>query len=97
MNGQSPDIVEVVSTDADVVRLRYVRPSDGKVWSNDCRLSGNRMVWRMIDVNGPGTGPGRWRESVEDEVVTYAANGSAITVTTAFAGEAANSKSYTVK
>lgn len=39
-----------------ITRVSYRRPSDNTLWKNDCRLEGNRIVWRAFDAS-PGSGP----------------------------------------
>lgn len=53
-----------------IIRTSYRRPSDNTLWKNDCKLEGNRVVWRSVDAF-PGLGPGRWRTGEYDGVVTY--------------------------
>lgn len=47
------------------VLVSYQR-DDGTFWSYECNTDGQTIVWRAIDIDGLGTGPGRWRE--EDRV-----------------------------
>ena len=96
LNGQDPSITKVVSEDAGTIRIRYTRPSDGKVWTNDCRIEGDRIVWRTVNAFGAGSGEGRWRSDPADEVLTYRAQGDRVTITTTFSGEEPASETYTV-
>lgn len=96
MNGHSPSIVRVVSSHEGVVRVRYTRPSDSRIWINECRIEGNRIVWRTVNAFGPGSGFGRWRTDPSDEVFTYTITGSRVSVTTTFPGEPPSTETYTV-
>lgn len=80
LNGRDPAIIKVERIEDGIAHVSYVRPNDGKVWKNQCRADGNRVVWASVDLNGPGTGPGRWRTDAEDEVVTYAVRANTVTV-----------------
>jgi len=82
MNGHKPRIMKVVSNKDGVVRIRYARPSDGKLWKNDCRVSGNQVEWRPVDADGPGSGESRWRSSDYGEKVTYKIKGRKVEITT---------------
>jgi dipeptidyl aminopeptidase/acylaminoacyl peptidase len=97
INNHPPEIVSVIGRESDYLRLSYVRPSDKKVWTSDCRLIGNRIDWRMVDLLGPGSGPSRWRSDPEDETVTFDTSGSRITITTTYPGETGSSNTYPVK
>ena len=82
MNGHKPRILKVMSNKDGVVRIRYARPSDGKLWKNDCRVSGNQVEWRPVDAEGPGSGESRWRSSDYGEKVTYKIKGRKVEITT---------------
>jgi len=88
--------MKIVEGSSGTVRIRYVRPSDGKLWTNDCRVDGDRILWRTVNAFGAGSGEGRWRDDSADEVLTYAIDGDQITITTTFPGEEPASKAYTV-
>jgi hypothetical protein len=66
-----------------IVRVSYRRSSDNTLWKNDCRLEGDRILWRALDVS-PGSGPGRWRDDPADGTVTYKMDGDRIVVTETF-------------
>jgi hypothetical protein len=84
LNGGNPAIIKVERVEDGIANVGYARPSDGKVWKNRCRIEGDRLIWASVDLNGPGTGPGRWRTEAEDEVVTYAIEGETVKVRIAF-------------
>lgn len=97
MNGHPPRIVEVVSSTGGIVRVRYTRPADGRVWTNECRIEGGRIIWRTVDAFGPGSGLGRWRTDPRDEVFTYSIAGDRVSITTTFPGEPPSTETYTVR
>lgn len=80
LNGRDPAIIKVENVADGIAYVRYARPTDGRVWKNRCRVEGNRVVWASVDLNGPGSGPGRWRTDAEDEVVTYALKADTVKV-----------------
>ena len=82
MNGHKPRIMKVMSNKDGVVRIRYNRPSDGKLWKDDCRLSGNQVERRPVDADGPGSGESRWRSSDYGERVTFEIKGPKVEITT---------------
>lgn len=66
-----------------IIRVSYRRSSDNTLWTNDCRLEGNRILWRAVDIN-PGSGPCRWRDDPVDGRVTYSVKGDEIIVEETF-------------
>ncbi len=66
-----------------IVRVSYRRSSDNTLWTNDCRVEGDRIVWRAVDVS-PGSGPGRWRDDPADGALTYKVDGDHIDVAETF-------------
>lgn len=91
--GRDPSIIRVTANEGGIVDTRYTR-DDGTVWKNRCRVEPGRVVWAAIDVNGPGTGAGRWR--TEDEI-TFTADGSQITVSQSMMGESLGTETYTIE
>ena len=82
MNGHKPRIMKVMSNKDGVVRIQYARPSDGKLWKNDCRVSGDQVEWRPVDADGPGSGESGWRSSDYGERVTFELKGRKVEITT---------------
>lgn len=97
LNGRSPSIVKVVSDDGEIVRVRYKRPDDGKVWTSDCRFDGTTVMWRAVDAFGPGSGTRRWRDNPADEKITFSIDGSKVTITTTYPDGSGGSESYTMR
>lgn len=77
--GQSMDIMKAEQQPGDIIRISYRRASDRTLWTNDCRLDGNRIMWRSVDAT-PGSGPGRWRDDPADGLLSYTINGNDIEV-----------------
>lgn len=88
-------IMKVASNEGGIARVRYNRPSDGKRWTNDCRVEGNRIIWRTVDAF-KGDGPGVWRTRPEDEVTTFRIDGGNVTITTKYPDNAPISSTYTM-
>ena len=86
-------IMKVASNEGGIVRVRYNRPSDGKRWTNDCRVEGNRIIWRTVDAF-KGDGPGVWRTRPEDEVMTFRIDGGNVTIITKYPDNAPTSSTY---
>lgn len=76
--GRSPSIIKVARNSANFVRVQYRRPDDGKIWKLDCRFEGNVVLWRGVDASGPG----RWRDKVEDGQMTFEVKKASVTITT---------------
>ena len=93
--GKSPAIMKA-KADGDIIHNQYKRPDDGKLWKQDCRIEGNRIHWRGVDSFG-ASGPGRWRDSAEDEVVTFTLNGTRIKVVQTYSDGSKSEESYSIK
>jgi hypothetical protein len=76
--GRNPKIMTSREIEPGMMRIEYRRPDDPKLWKNDCRVEGNRIVWRTVDAS-PGSGTGRWRTSENDDVLTFKLDGNAVT------------------
>ena len=84
INGRDAAIIKVDKIEDGIAYVSYKRPDDGKKWKNRCRLEGNKVIWAAVDLDGPGSGPGRWRNDPADEVITYKIDGDSITITQTF-------------
>lgn len=93
---KSPSIMKVKANEAGIVRIHYTRPDDGKLWKDDCRVSGNRVIWRAVDAF-PGSGAGRWRDTAEDGIMTYRLNGDAVTMKEVFSDGSQATETYLVR
>lgn len=91
--GRDPSIIQVTSTSGDIVQTRYTR-DDGTVWKNQCRVEDGRVIWAAVDVNGPGTGPGRWRD--EDELL-FTISGPNIRIQQSMMGEPVSDDTFAVQ
>ena len=62
--GRSPASMQVdhQSDPGRLVGVSYVRGDDGKRFIYECKTDGVTIVWRGVDIFGPGEGPGRWRD-----------------------------------
>jgi hypothetical protein len=77
--GQPTNIMKS-TINGEMVRVKYNRPDDGKLWTNECKFEGNNIVYRSIDLDGPNSGPGRWRDSGSDEKITWSKTGGKVEV-----------------
>jgi hypothetical protein len=72
LTGRDPKTVRVMFVRDGVLYTSYRRPDDGSTWMNACRVGGERVQWASVNVgNGDDFRVGRWRNSAEDEVVTF--------------------------
>lgn len=76
--GRSHKIMKATMQDDGLVRVSYRRPDDNKLWKSDCKVEGDRIVWRTVDAFGDN-GPGRWRTTADDDVLTFKIEGKAVT------------------
>lgn len=97
LNGHDPKIIDLMRIENRVAYVRYARPSDGSIWKNRCRVEGDRVVWAVMDRSGPGSGPGRWRNAPEDEVITYAISGPTVTIVIRYGDGSGDKHSYEIR
>lgn len=96
MMGKDPAIMKVKSNSDGVVRIQYKRPDDGTIWKDDCRLEGQRVMWRAVDAFA-GSGPGRWRNHPDDEVITYSLDGDNVTINQRYSDGSNDSATFVVR
>jgi hypothetical protein len=96
LNDHDPDIVKVSGNSGEIVQVRYAAASDGKVWTNECRVRGNRVILRTIEAFGPQSGKGRWRTAPMDEVITYKIEGPEVSVTTKYSETSSSTETFTL-
>ena len=96
LNDHDPDIVKVSGNSGELVQVRYAAASDGKVWTNECRVIGNRVILRTIEAFGPQSGKGRWRTAPMDEVITYKIEGPEVSVTTKYSETSSSTETFTI-
>jgi hypothetical protein len=85
--GRDPKIIKADKVDAGVVYVSYIRPSDGTAWNQRCMFNGARVIW--------ATETGRWRADPADEVISYAATQTTLTIQQKFTDGSMSSNSYT--
>lgn len=76
--GRSHKIMQASAQSDGLIRVTYRRPGDAKLWKNDCKVEGDRIVWRTIDAS-EGSGVGRWRTGEYDDVLTFKVKGNFVT------------------
>ena len=59
--GRDPSIMVTNQITADIVSISYVRADDAKEFKYQCKEDDGYVLWRGVDIFGPGEGPGRWR------------------------------------
>jgi hypothetical protein len=87
ITGRDPSIMSL-RPEADFLWVTYMRPSDKKVWSYRCRVSGNRIEW--------ADEAGNWRDKPHSTLVTFEIvnSGKAIKVTEDFRDGSETDKTY---
>jgi len=78
--GRDPKTMKATDKGQGITAVQYRRPDDNKLWKSECKLEGNRIVWRGVDSFG-NDGPGRWRDRPDDGTLTFDVKGKRITVT----------------
>lgn len=81
-------IIKSVGMKEGIVNTQYVRPDDGSVWSNRCKIEGNRVIW--------ASETGRWRTHAMDELITYSRSGNSLTIKQKFTDGSSVEKSFTI-
>jgi hypothetical protein len=76
--GQPGADVVVLNRAGGVVTVGWRAPVDGGQLTAECRIDGNRVLWRPLD--RPVAGENRWMDQPGDPVVTYSLDGSTLTV-----------------
>ena len=95
--GRDPSIIQVDRLSGGIAYTSYSRPSDGSIWKNRCRVEGDRVIWSAVDLNGPGTGPGRWRTHPLDETITYTIDGAQVSIKMTYSDGSVSEKTYSVR
>lgn len=82
---KSPKIMSVKKADNNYV-VSYTRPDDGQKFVYKVKVEGNKAVWANID--------GRWRDSVEDEQITFTEAGKKLLITQMFSDGSVDTKGF---
>jgi hypothetical protein len=69
--GRDPNIMVTGQVTADIVSISYVRADDAKEFKYQCKEDEGNIIWRGVDIFGPGEGPGRWRNEDARPVSTF--------------------------
>jgi hypothetical protein len=95
INGRDFKSVKVYKVNDDLIRLSYVRPSDGSKFNYQCKIEGDRVMWAMIFPEGPG----RWRDNPLDGKIyfKYINNGKTIRITEKYSDGSETVKEFPVK
>lgn len=91
--GRDPKTMKTTRQPDGLTRVQYRRPDDNKLWKTDCRIEGNRVLWRGVDSFG-NDGPGRWRDDPEDEVITFTLDGKVVAMTERFSDGSVVTETY---
>jgi hypothetical protein len=85
--GRDPSIMGI-RPEADFLCVTYTRPSDKKVWSYRCRVSGSRIEW--------ADEAGNWRNKSQSALVTFEIidGGKAIKITEDYRDGSKADKTY---
>ena len=69
--GRDPNIMVTGQATSDIVSISYVRADDAKEFKYQCKEDEGNIIWRGVDIFGPGEGPGRWRNEDARPVSTF--------------------------
>ena len=78
IHGQEPDAIRITNVDGDVVSAQWRAPVDGGVLKAQCRIEGDLVIWKPLDLPDPAAV--RWMNQASDPVNTYALKGDVVTV-----------------
>ena len=59
--GRDPGSMSTDKVSTDIVSISYIREDDAKEFKYQCKEKDSDIIWRGVDIFGPGEGPGRWR------------------------------------
>ncbi|HAV48879.1 MULTISPECIES: hypothetical protein [unclassified Brevundimonas] len=76
--GQPGADVTVLDRAGGLITVGWRAPVDGGQLTAECRVEGDRVLWRPLD--RPVAGENRWMDQSGDPVVTYSLDGSTLTV-----------------
>lgn len=76
-----------VKKSADIYIVSYTRPSDGQKYVYKVKIEGNRAIWANID--------GRWRDTPDDEHLTFAETDEGVKITQLFSDGSIDEKVFT--
>ncbi len=76
--GQPGADVAVLNRAGGVITVGWRAPVDGGQLTAECRVDGDRVLWRPLD--RPVAGENRWMDQPGDPVVTYSLDGSAVRI-----------------
>lgn len=91
--GRDPDTMAAKARSGGLVRVQYHRPDDNKLWKSECRLEGNRIIWRGVDSFG-NDGPGRWRDLPEDGTLTFTLKGTIVAITEGYSDGTSSEETF---
>jgi hypothetical protein len=66
--------------------ISYTRKEDGKKYRYNCKIEGNRIIWRAYFNDPVHVGWGRWRNGEWDAVFTFTMKGNMLTVANSATG-----------
>jgi len=92
--GRPIDIIKIDKNDGNITYVSYLRPSDGKEWKLRCKVLGSRVIWSTVDIDGPNTGFGRWRNHPADSVITYSLTPDSVTINEKYSDGSGNTKTF---
>ncbi len=78
------------------VQTSYIRKNDGTKWMNDCKFDqkNGMVIWRGVDIDYPGSGPGRWRDGEYDSEIYYRLNDNTVEITERYTDGSSGAKDF---
>ena len=69
--GRDPGSMIADQVSADITSISYVRDDDAKEFKYQCKEEEGDIIWRGVDIFGPGEGPGRWRNEDARAITSF--------------------------
>nr|WP_315196470.1 hypothetical protein [uncultured Aquabacterium sp.] len=69
-----------LSSELTSPEISYTRKEDGKRYRYNCKIEGNRIIWRAYFNDPVQVGWGRWRDGKWDAVFTFTTKDNTLTV-----------------
>lgn len=90
--GRDYNIMSLDKVNEGIAYVHYIRQSDNSRWATKCKVEGNKVIWAS---NNPDS-TGRWRDTPQDEVITFIQNDNVLTLKEKYSDGSEETKLYTL-